>query len=81
MILRPETVIIFNISVILFIDITFHTKSFASFLELWGKKKGRRTVTHAPVVVSHTVSMEKFWARFSHLTEVLVLLIHFTMVT
>ena len=39
------------------------------------------TVTQAPVVVSHTVRMEMFWARFSHLTDVLVLLIHFTMVT
>lgn len=48
---------------------------------LWTEIKHRRTVTHAPVVVSHTVSMEKFWARFNHLTEVLVLLIHFTMVT
>lgn len=48
---------------------------------LWTENKRRRTVTHAPVVVSHTVSMEKFWARFNHLTEVLVLLIHFTMVT
>lgn len=45
------------------------------------ENKRKRTVTHAPVVVSHTVSMEKFWARFNHLTEVLVLLIHFTMVT
>lgn len=45
------------------------------------ENKCRRTVTQAPVVVSHTVSMEKFWARFNHLTEVLVLLIHFTMVT
>lgn len=42
---------------------------------------GGRTVTQAPVVVSHTVSMEKFWARFSQRTEVLVLLIQLTMVT
>ena len=41
----------------------------------------RLTLTQAPVVVSHTVRMEMFWARFNHRTHVLVLLIHFTMVT
>lgn len=64
--------------------ITFYKKSKVhAFImsPLWTEEERRRTVTHAPVVLSHTVSMEKFWARFSHLTEVLVLLIHFTMVT
>lgn len=71
--------IVFNIPFVLLIYISL--KELVVILRITGQKESRRTVTHAPVVVSHTVSMEKFWARFNHLTEVLVLLIHFTMVT
>lgn len=39
------------------------------------------TLVQTPVVASHRVRMEMFWARFSQLMASLVLVAHFTMVT
>lgn len=39
------------------------------------------TLVQTPVVASHSVRMEMFWARFSQLMASLVLVAHFTMVT
>lgn len=38
------------------------------------------TLVQTPVVASHSVRMEKFWALFSQFTATLVLVAHFTMV-
>lgn len=38
------------------------------------------TLMQTPVVASHRVRMELFWALFSQLTASLVLVAHFTMV-
>lgn len=39
------------------------------------------TLVQTPVVASHRLRMEMFWARFSQLMASLVLVAHFTMVT
>lgn len=43
-------------------------------------RSARLTLMQTPVVASHRVRIELFWARFSQLTASLVLVAHFTMV-
>lgn len=46
----------------------------------WERRVMHFTLMQTPVVASHSVRMELFWALFSQLTANLVLVAHFTMV-